>query len=138
MEHKTIVEARKRAEKAIADMPDGDVKLKAFEVILAKLLEAPEGVARTTVVRKVGASTRSSGAAQEASGLQGRIMELASDGFFSKPKGAADIKLALGTKGHHHKNEDIAVALLRLVRRKTLRRIPDTKKGRSRYLYCLP
>jgi hypothetical protein len=38
MDTKKIVSARKEAEKAIAGMPDGDLKVKAFEVILGHLL----------------------------------------------------------------------------------------------------
>jgi hypothetical protein len=43
MDTKKLVALRKEAEKAIAEMPDGDLKVKAFEVILGHLLGPPNG-----------------------------------------------------------------------------------------------
>lgn len=42
MDTKTLLELRKKAEKAVADMSDGPLKVKAFEVILANLLTGPQ------------------------------------------------------------------------------------------------
>src|SRR5437879_4874659 len=39
MKPETISSLRKQAEEAIADMPEGPLKVKAFEVILSRLLE---------------------------------------------------------------------------------------------------
>jgi hypothetical protein len=52
MDAKRLIELRKQAEKSVADMPDGDLKLKAFEVILNHLVVSGEGIASTPVTAK--------------------------------------------------------------------------------------
>ena len=38
MDVKQLIQLRKEAEKAVAEMPEGDIKIKAFEVILNHLI----------------------------------------------------------------------------------------------------
>ena len=136
MEAKVIIDARKKAEKAVSDMPEGELKVKAFEVIFSKLLDrgasGPSG--STMSGSQLGVRKPRAGAL----GLQGRILELTTGGFFSEPKIVNEVKLELASAGFHHKYSDVAVSLLRLTRKKVLRRIPYTEKGKQVYRYCLP
>lgn len=136
METKAILEARKQAEKAVADMPDSDLKLKAFEIILGKLLE--QRVSGTRVVPREAAPSKTRARSPKASGLQERILELSSNNFFSAPRAVAEVQSELGAAGFPYKYSDVAVGLLRLTRKRVLRRIPYSEEGRKAYKYCLP
>jgi hypothetical protein len=59
------------------------------------------------------------------------LMELASDGFFAKPKELNAIRGALEEQGHFYPPTTLSPIMLRLVRRRELRRI----KEKSRWLY---
>jgi hypothetical protein len=52
MNAKKLVELRQAAEKAVADMPDGELKVKAFEVILGHMIETPDEPRRAKPCRE--------------------------------------------------------------------------------------
>ena len=47
MNPETITSLRRQAEDAVADMPEGSMKVKAFEVILSRLLDGADGHTRS-------------------------------------------------------------------------------------------
>lgn len=53
------------------------------------------------------------------------IKELCDDGFFSQPKGIADVKKALVERGHHYPVEHLSVPLIRLTQQRILRRFKE-------------
>ncbi len=61
-------------------------------------------------------------------GLVSLIAELIDGGFFKKPKALSVIKLALEEQGHFYPATTLSPVLLRLVRKRTLRRIKDKKR----------
>src|SRR5271157_2902315 len=99
MEEKSaIVEARKRAERAVADMPEGDLRLKAFEVILNRLLSAAEGATASSRRKRGGRHRGTEGRTERNSGggTQGgavpvstpaRRLALKGEGFFTEQRG---------------------------------------------------
>ena len=56
------------------------------------------------------------------------ISELIDGGFFKKPKELSAIKLALEEQGHYYPATSLSPVMLRLVRRRSLRRIKDKKR----------
>ena len=53
MDAKRLIDLRKAAERAVAEMPDGELKVKAFEVILAHLLGGAAADVRCGLARPV-------------------------------------------------------------------------------------
>jgi len=60
------------------------------------------------------------------------ISDLIGGGFFKKPKELSAVKLALEEQGHFYPATSLSPILLRLVRRRSLRRIKDN--GRWQYV----
>lgn len=65
---------------------------------------------------------------------QGRVLlvdllsSLIDGGFFKKPRDLASIKSALAEMGHHYPVTTLSPVMLRLVRRRSLRRIREQKR----------
>jgi hypothetical protein len=55
------------------------------------------------------------------------LHELIDDGYFNEPKELGAVRATLQEKGHFYPATSLSPLLLRLVRRKTLRRIKDKK-----------
>jgi hypothetical protein len=65
----------------------------------------------------------------EYTGIAKRILELRDrDDFFKTPKTVKDVQLKLKANGFYYMPDRVAMALLRLVRKKELRRILEGKK----------
>ena len=62
------------------------------------------------------------------SGPMALVSELIDGGFFKKPKELGAIKVALQEQGHHYPVTSLSPIVLRLVRRRSLRRIKDKKR----------
>jgi hypothetical protein len=56
------------------------------------------------------------------------IAELIDGGFFRKPKELGAVKNALEEQGHHYPVTTLSPIMLRLVRRRSLRRVKDKKR----------
>jgi hypothetical protein len=129
-----LVAARKRAEAAVADMSDGALKVKAFEVILGSLLAqdsgAPFAAARTHSEEGKRTSPPSS--------LADRIGLLAEEGFFTEPRSLSDIQMKLTEHGWHYPQANLSTPLVRLVRQRRLRRLQLAEGNKRVWKYALP
>src|SRR3990170_1734164 len=76
MNAKKIVELRREAEKAVAEMPDGELKVKAFEVILNHLLAGPDVVTVRTGEGEKEAKPKGGKEKVTATSIGGRILVL--------------------------------------------------------------
>jgi hypothetical protein len=56
------------------------------------------------------------------------LLGLIGDGFFKTPQDLSSVKRALEEQGHFYPTTTLSPLMLRLVRRKTLRRIKDQKR----------
>ncbi len=72
------------------------------------------------------------------SGIQGRILNLKDTGTFSQPRIVSEIQKLLAEKGFIYEYNQIAVALLRLVRKGFLRRVKESREGKEIFLYVEP
>lgn len=129
-----LVAARKRAEAAVADMVDGALKVKAFEVILGSLLapesRQPKTAAPATRPEEVRSSPPSS--------LAERINLLGEQGFFTEPKSLSDIQMKLSEHGWHYPQTNLSTPLIRLVRQRRLRRLQLAEGNKRVWKYALP
>jgi len=129
-----LVSLRKRAEDAVADMSDGPLKVKAFEVILGSLLNtvAPQNQpsSDSRPVQNVPRETPSSVAA--------RITLLADEGFFEQPRSLGEIQETLAVHGWHYPQGNLSTPLVRLVRQRRLRRLQLTDGNKKVWKYSLP
>ena len=129
-----LMDARKRAEAAVADMKDGPLKVKAFEVILGSLLAdgARAPVAKATQNKSAEART------SPPSSLAERIRLLAEEGFLAQPKSLSDIQGKLAEHGWHYPQTNLSTPLIRLVRQRKLRRLQFTVGNKRVWKYALP
>jgi len=132
-----VIELRKQAEKAVADMKEGSIKEKAFEVILGYLLSGQNVSSMTkTTLRKSVSHIQNKKPHTSKSGPMARVAELVSEGFFKKARGIADVRKTLRDRGHHYPVTTLSPTLVRLTRAKTLRRTREKLEGsRAGFVY---
>ena len=139
MDAKKLIEIRKEAEKSVADMPSGELKVKAFDVILHYLLAGNEtGGAEASAHKSVAVKKKShvsTGSASQSKSTSGRILVLKEEGFFSSPKSMAEVREELAAHGWHYPNTTLSGEFIKLVQRRELRRqkLKDGKKKGWKY-----
>ena len=138
MDAKKLIELRKLAEQAVANMPDGDMKVKAFEVMLGHLLAgsgATISVAPGTV-KKTHSKQRESDAPAKTS--SGRILVLKEEEFFQSPKAIGEIQEELKAHGWHYAVTALSGPLQTLVQKRRLRRQKVKQGSKEMYKYTNP
>jgi hypothetical protein len=138
MDAKKFIALRKQAEKAVADMPDGEFKLKAFEVILSHLLASgkPQPPASAPPPGKSKAETSIDDI--EAESTSGRILVLKDEGFFKSPKSIGKIKAELQAHGWHYPVTTLSGELIKLVQKRKLRRQKGKEGNKAVWQYTNP
>jgi hypothetical protein len=129
-----LLAARKRAEQAVIDMPEGPLKIKAFEVILSSLLSPQASAPENELV----APREPKIAAEAPSSFPGRIGLLAAEGFFAQPRSLAEVQTALAERGWHYPQENLSTPLVRLVRQRQLRRLQLAEGNKRVWKYSRP
>jgi len=129
MDIQKLIEIRKQAEEAVADMPDGPLKTKAFEMMFNSLRAdamQPKRKKRPKGAKKDTAAAKPRGPRKE--GPKARIKQLKDEGFFDQPRYAQEVVTHLEeAKGFTHTDSDVSARLLELVREQVLRRKKDNK-----------
>ena len=140
MEVDRLTKVRKQAEAAVSDMPDGALKVKAFEVILGHLIGDPSTSAeRASVGGAVkSASASESKRAKTKPSIPGRILVLKDEGFFNKQRTLPEVQEALATNGWHYTQRNLSGPLLGLARKGDLRRVPFKDGKKKIYKYSNP
>jgi hypothetical protein len=129
-----LILARKRAEAAVADMAEGGLKEKAFEVILTSLL-VDNGRAR--FARQI-IPPEPDAPHTPPSSLAARIALVAEEGFFAEPKSLSEIQEKLVEHGWHYPQTNLSTPLVRLVRQRRLRRLQVAEANKRIWKYTLP
>jgi hypothetical protein len=129
-----LVMVRKRAEGAVAEMDDGPLKIKAFEVILQSLLISP----RPQEDNRSPAKPPESASNENLSSVADRINLLAVESFFAEPRSLAEIQAALAEHGWHYPQGNLSTPLVRLVRQRRLRRLQLAEGNKRVWKYSLP
>lgn len=131
MDAKKLIDLRKQAEKAVSDMPDGEVKVKAFEVILSHLLsgsEKPRKSAEDTVVKP---TKKQKAETAQAGSIRGRILVLRDEDFFKNQKTISEVREELRAHGWHYPLTTLSGSLQALVQQRKLRR-ERAKQGKKK------
>jgi hypothetical protein len=129
-----IVSLRKKAEEAVADMAEGPLKTKAFEVILGSLLAGPshqqdsQSLARPTQPAP----------GEAPSSIADRVSLLADEAFFTQPRSLGEIQGSLAEHGWHYPQSNLSTPLIRLVRQRRLRRLQLAEGNKKVWKYSLP
>ena len=139
MQLQKLKELRRRAEQATSDMPDGDLKLKAFEVILDNLLrgredETGEGAspaASATPPRRQPASR------VVATSIWDRILVLKAENYFAKLRTIGEVREQLASRGWHYPSTALSGPLQQLVQHE-LRRQRVSDGGKKFWKYSNP
>lgn len=137
MDVKKLIELRKEAEKAVAEMSDGALKVKAFEVILNHLIMAQSkdltdrerATRRDAVEPEIAATTESAA---------GRILVLRDENFFKSQKSIGEIREELETHGWHYPATTLSGTLIELVQNRKLRRQKVKEGNKKVYKYTNP
>jgi len=138
MDVKKLIELRKEAEKAVAEMPDGDLKLKAFEVFLNHLISVGTAPSFPPSHSHDETSAKSEDSDFPTQSVAGRLIVLREEGFFKSPKSLAEIREELQTHGWHYPNATIAPILIKLVQKKRLRRQRIKEANKNHWKYSNP
>jgi hypothetical protein len=133
----SLVELRKQAEEAVHDMPEGDLKVKAFETILAHLLSGNTGKGTEPASTNSKPRPKQDAAVPTApKSLVERILSLKAEGFFNSQRSIAEIRQELKKNGWVYPVTSMSGALQSLTQKKELRRDkPDDDEGRKGWKY---
>jgi hypothetical protein len=134
-----LIEARKTAERAVSDMSDQALKLKAFEVILARLLAQHQkedlGPKQDPKQRRAPNLVNVAGRSSENS-KRGRILRLRENGFFEQQRTITELRDELRNRGWIYQLPSLSGPLQQLVQQGALRRalVNDGKKKIYKYV----
>lgn len=146
MEEAKIIAARDKAMRAVAGMPDNEFRLKAFEVILAKLLETEaQSTGDSSPLANSSpkfAKTVQSSAAAEArrtpSSCSERVLSLRDEGFFKGPRTLGEVRNELQMHGWTYPITSLSGPVQKLVQKRELRRMAGQDKNSGSYTYVAP
>ncbi|ABC82092.1 hypothetical protein [Anaeromyxobacter dehalogenans] len=138
MDAKRLMELRKLAEQAVADMPAGELKVKAFEVMLAHLLAGEQRTTTSPGGEHAGRPTRNAEQRKEANSLIGRLLVLRGEGLFRNQRAMGEIREELQAHGWHYPLTTLSGALVTLTRRGELRRQRVAQGERKIWKYSNP
>jgi hypothetical protein len=116
-------------------MPDGSLKVAAFQTILQELLQRQRGVSGAATASPAPAQTNRKRSSSLSSGTTGRIEGLIADGIFGQQRSLTEIRQILAEHGWHYAPEDLGTPLARLVQRKRLRRVRVAESGKKTWRY---
>jgi hypothetical protein len=118
-------EIRKKALAAVADMPDGELKTKAFEIFLQKLLDHETSSVTEHIMKRPKENEKHERKKIKAITVKSRILLLKDENFFTIPRTLKDVREELKAHGWIHSSHVLSKPLLGLVRERHLRRIKE-------------
>ena len=124
-------------ESALTGVKDKDVRRAIATAAMTTILQEVAGVqtsSHRTDFPSFGVRSKRSKKGS-LSGTQGRIAELADEGFFGEPRVAEQVQEEMRVKGYHHSKADVRMSLLRLARKRLLRRIVTGEGKKKIFTY---
>src|SRR5260370_1774459 len=112
-------QARIIAEKTVADMADGPLKVKAFEVVFARLINDS---GKAPAAEKMSGRRSDVGNKREPQAATDRIASLRDEGFFKLQRTIGVVRDELQAHGWHYPLTTLSGTLQALVKRRSLRR----------------
>lgn len=138
MDVKKLVEARKEAEKAVAQMEDGQIKVKAFEVILAHLLSSSATTEQRPGKITTMVEPKASRLSKKAKSASARVLVLRDEGFFRNQRSMGEVTEELAAHGWHYPLTSLSGTLQALAQRQELRRVRTKQGSKKVWLYSEP
>jgi hypothetical protein len=146
MDEKKILNARLLAERAVADMADGPLKLKAFEVILNSQLVHPSGGDPVPTPSNDEAPSAASTTRDATSGrkqrvphsCETRIIFLREENFFQSARSLSEIRDELRLHGWIYPLTSLSGKVQSLVQKRELRRTLVQAGKKKGYRYVAP
>jgi hypothetical protein len=147
MDTNSLIEARKKAEAAVAEMPEGELRVEAFKLILNRLLSGgdssePPPRARSSGRRGAGEARRKTGEGPNEDAVPrsapARVLALKAEGFFKEQRGIGEIRDELQTHGWRYDVTALSGTLIGLVQRRELRRLKVDDGSKTTYKYFNP
>ena len=138
MDDSALKEARVRAEKAVAGMAEGEMKVKAFEVILSQLITSGPTTGKATLPLRNGRHFSSPNREGQPKSLAERILALQADGFFKEPQTIGGVREGLKTRGWHYPVTTLSGALQIQTQKRRLRRQRVRDKNKTMWQYFDP
>ena len=134
-----LVAIRKKAEAVVQGMPEGPLKVAAFEKAFDRLGGNPNPP-RPVTRRRRRRNTSSNGplgSARKREGPKAHARELKEEGFFDQSQTAGEVVGQLLAAGHKYPGEAVSTALARLTRDKELKRRKEPRGdgGKSIWVY---
>lgn len=135
MADRSLVELRQAAERAVADMAEGDLKAKAFEVILSHLLNTEDKVPNDSRPNRPLRTASKGQRARTGNTTTERILALKAEDFFATLRTIGEVRDELASRGWHYPVTGLSGPLQELVQRRELRRqkVVDGKKKIYKY-----
>ncbi len=139
---KSLIDLRKQAEQVVAGMPDGELKVKAFEVVFAHLLRISEAspvrpAAEEKITKPIGNRRRDDKSSLKS--LRARLLLLKDEGFFKNQRAISEVRGELGSHGWHYPLTTLSGALQALVQPPNrLRRVKTKQGNRKIWKYSNP
>ncbi len=134
-----LVKLRKQAEQAVHDMPEGALKVKAFETILTHLLSVADKTPGHVPRNDKPQPTPKDASKSPPKSFADRVLSLKSEGFFAEQRSIAEIRQELKKSGWHYRVTSMSGPLQSLVQKKALRRERvDDDEGRKGWKYSNP
>jgi hypothetical protein len=118
-------------------MPDGALKLKAFEVILTQLVSSGPAKAMAPNPR-ADTKQKQVEAVTQPKSLSARILALQGDGFFDQPQTISAVRTGLQSRGWHYPLTTLSGTLQGLVQRRKLRRQQVKDGNKTLWKYSNP
>jgi hypothetical protein len=126
MQPMQLIGLRRTAEKAVSDMPEGELKVKAFEVILNNLLRGHKhgggGEDDTATAHTRPKQHRRNRRTAAPTSRPDRVLQLKDEGYFRGERSISDVRQELGVHGWHYPLTALSGTLQTLVQRRELRR----------------
>lgn len=139
MDAKKLIKLRKEAEKSVVEMPDGELKVKAFEVILGHLLASGQPKTHDgPTEQKKGKRKEEPEEKIETETAAGRILVLKDEGFFKTPKAIGQVREELQAHGWHYPLTSLSGELISSVQKRRLRRQKDKVGNKKLWVYTNP
>ena len=131
----SVKEAATKAAQLSQSVVDHELKVAAFGVLFARLLDSESIGVRTSNRGGPAVAPRGS-VSRRQGGPMGWVRELVADGFFKKPMSLKAIDAELSARGRGYPKAIVGKNLQRLVQDRVLRRTPGKEGNREVYVYA--
>lgn len=145
MDDELLGAAVRRAERAAGSVSDSQLRSKAFEVILGRLLVVETFGESASYAGRMSATTPVLSARSplypvrtEPKTLSQRILVLRDEGFFREPRSIGSIREALAARGWHYPVTTLSGAIQGLSQRRKLRRERVREGNKTLWKYSNP